>query len=69
MPSGNNSTSATLLQRLRQPNQPAAWERFVGLYTPLLLYWARRAGLQPQDSADVVQDVLTQTGAILTLLR
>ena len=28
------------------------------LYTPLLFYWARRLGLQDQDAADLVQDVL-----------
>jgi RNA polymerase sigma-70 factor (ECF subfamily) len=58
MPSHDQSTSETLLQRLRQPNQAAAWERFVGLYTPLLLYWARRSGLQAQDADDFVQEVL-----------
>lgn len=29
------------------------------LYTPLLYYWVRRLGLQEQDAADLVQDVLT----------
>lgn len=52
-----HTTSPTLLQRLRQPDQPAAWARFVDLYTPLLLTWARRSGLQPQDAADLVQEV------------
>ena len=54
-----NTTSVSLLERLRQPDQPRAWERFVELYTPLLLFWARRRGLQPQDAADLVQDVFT----------
>jgi RNA polymerase sigma-70 factor, ECF subfamily len=52
-------TPASLLERLRQPADHAAWERFVELYTPLLYYWSRRAGLQQQDAADLVQDVLT----------
>jgi RNA polymerase sigma-70 factor (ECF subfamily) len=30
----------------------------VRLYTPLLFHWARRLGLQDQDAADLVQDVL-----------
>jgi len=53
-----HTTSITLLQRLRE--QPAAdtWTRFVRLYTPLLLHWARRLGLQEPDAADLVQDVL-----------
>src|SRR5262249_24953751 len=48
-----------LLERLRQPAQEQAWERFVELYTPLLYYWARRTGRQDQDAADLVQEILT----------
>jgi RNA polymerase sigma-70 factor (ECF subfamily) len=51
------TTSPSLLERLRQPGERLAWDRFVELYTPLLLSWARRAGLQEQDAADLVQDV------------
>ncbi len=54
-----HTTSPTLLERLRQPNQPEAWGRFVELYSPLLYYWARRLGLQESDAADLVQDVFT----------
>jgi RNA polymerase sigma-70 factor (ECF subfamily) len=52
-------TPVSLLQRLRQPDEKQAWDRFVELYTPLLLYWARRLGLQEPDAADLVQEVLT----------
>jgi RNA polymerase sigma-70 factor (ECF subfamily) len=52
-----NTTSVSLLERLRQPQPEEAWERFVRLYTPLLFYWARRTGLQESDAADLVQDV------------
>lgn len=52
-------TPASLLERLRQPNQEQAWERFVGLYTPLLYHWARRTGCHESDAADLVQEVLT----------
>ena len=38
------ATSLTLLQRV-QARQPAAWERLVDLYAPLVLHWCRRAGL------------------------
>jgi RNA polymerase sigma-70 factor (ECF subfamily) len=51
------TTSVTLLQRLRQPNEPAAWARFVELYTPVLFAWAQRLGLQDADAADLVQEV------------
>jgi RNA polymerase sigma-70 factor (ECF subfamily) len=52
------STSVTLLERVRQRDDQAAWERFVSLYTPLLYRWAQRAGLGDADAADLVQDVL-----------
>ncbi|MBI1914343.1 MAG: sigma-70 family RNA polymerase sigma factor [Planctomycetes bacterium] len=51
-------TPASLLERLRRPDDPAAWDRFVELYTPLLYYWARCTGLQQADAADLVQEVL-----------
>jgi RNA polymerase sigma-70 factor, ECF subfamily len=51
------TTQISLLERLRQPDEQEAWARFVELYTPLLYYWARRAGLQDADAADLVQDV------------
>jgi RNA polymerase sigma-70 factor (ECF subfamily) len=54
-----DTTPVSLLERLRQPDPGRAWDRFVELYTPLLLYWARKRGLQPQDAADLVQDVFT----------
>lgn len=52
-------TSATLLERLRQPSQEQAWTRFVDLYTPLLFHWARRMGCQEADAADLVQEAFT----------
>jgi RNA polymerase sigma-70 factor (ECF subfamily) len=52
-----HTTPPSLLDRLRLPGQEQAWERFVGLYTPLLLCWARRLGLDAEDAADLVQDV------------
>lgn len=50
-------TPATLLDRLRQPGDPAAWGEFVRLYTPLLYKWAGQLGLRPTEAADLVQDV------------
>src|ERR1700686_2389829 len=51
-------TPSSLLERLRQPFEPEAWGRFVALYTPLIYSWGRRVGLQEQDAADLVQEVL-----------
>jgi RNA polymerase sigma-70 factor (ECF subfamily) len=50
-------TPASLLERLRSPFEPAAWARFVALYTPLIYSWGRRVGLQEEDAADLVQEV------------
>jgi RNA polymerase sigma-70 factor (ECF subfamily) len=52
------TTSLSLLHRLRQGADPQDWQRFVQLYTPLLFCWARRAGAQEADAADLVQEVL-----------
>src|SRR5215472_17142942 len=54
-----NTTPVSLLEQLRQPASQGAWEVFARLYTPLLLYWARRLGLQDPDAADLVQEVFT----------
>jgi RNA polymerase sigma-70 factor (ECF subfamily) len=51
-------TPVSLLERLQQPGNEAAWQRFVQLYTPLLFHWAVRAGQNDDDAADLVQDVL-----------
>jgi RNA polymerase sigma-70 factor (ECF subfamily) len=45
-----------LLARI-QRDDPAAWSRFCDVYGPVVYRWARRTGLQPQDAADVVQNV------------
>lgn len=38
-------TPGSLLERLRQPGDEEAWQRFVRLYTPLLIHWAGRVGI------------------------
>jgi len=54
-----DSTSVSLLRRLREPQSDVAWQRFVELYAPLIFYWGRGKGLNATDAADLVQDVLT----------
>ena len=56
------STSTGLLERVRGKD-PQAWERLCRVYGPLVYEWARAAGLQDQDAADVGQDVF-QTVAL-----
>lgn len=50
-------TSVSLLERLRQPNNPRDWDLLVELYTPLLQTWSKRAGLQDADACDLTQEV------------
>lgn len=52
------STSTSLLVRLRQSDDREAWDRFVTLYGPLIFRWARRTGLRDDDATDLVQDVM-----------
>jgi RNA polymerase sigma factor (sigma-70 family) len=50
-------TRASLLARLRDPRDGAAWRQFVELYGGLVYGFARRRGLQNADAADLTQDV------------
>lgn len=52
-----NTTSLTLLERLRSPGDQEAWLRFVKLYTPLLIHWTRRIGVSKHDAEDLIQDI------------
>ncbi|HJZ56074.1 MAG TPA: sigma-70 family RNA polymerase sigma factor [Gemmataceae bacterium] len=58
-----DATSYTLLEQLCGPAPATVWPRFVHLYTPLLVRWAERAGVQAADRPDLIQDVF------LVLLR
>lgn len=58
-----DSTSVSLLKRLREPSPEPAWARFVELYAPLIFHWGRRHGLSAADAADLVQEVM----AVLTV--
>ena len=54
------TTSLTLLDRLRRPGNPEAWDRFVHLYAPLLVRWAQLQGFQGADAEDLAQTVLVK---------
>jgi len=51
-------TRPSLVERLKA-SQPDAWRQLADLYGPLVYYWCRRYGLQPQDAADVFQEVFS----------
>jgi RNA polymerase sigma-70 factor (ECF subfamily) len=50
-------TRASLLVRLRDPQDRAAWQQFVELYGSLVYGFARQHGLQDADAADLTQEV------------
>src|SRR5919201_2748623 len=51
-------TRASLLVRLRDPNDADAWKEFVRLYAAVIYGFARKRGLQDADAADLMQEVL-----------
>jgi RNA polymerase sigma-70 factor (ECF subfamily) len=63
------TTPTSLLAQLAGTAQPGPWSRFVELYTPLLLLWARRLGLHEHDASDLVQDLFAVLMVKLPLYR
>jgi RNA polymerase sigma-70 factor (ECF subfamily) len=62
------ATRASLLVRLRDPHDEAAWREFVALYVPVIYGYARRQGLQDADAVDLAQEVLAAVaGAVARL--
>jgi RNA polymerase sigma-70 factor (ECF subfamily) len=51
-------TRASLIARLSDAQDAAAWEEFVQIYLPLLYRLARQKGLQHADAEELGQDVL-----------
>ena len=51
------ATRASLLVRLRDPQDKEAWGQFVQLYAPVVYGFARQRGLQDADAADLMQEV------------
>ncbi len=77
-----NVTSLSLLERLRHSPDDEAWQRFAGIYQPLLHKWLKTHSRSEADIDDIVQDVLLtvfrklgefehnhQTGAFRAWLR
>jgi RNA polymerase sigma-70 factor (ECF subfamily) len=53
-------TSLTLLDRLRQPGDEAAWSTFLDRYRPLIARWCRRRRLTHGDADEVSDAVLAK---------
>jgi RNA polymerase sigma factor (sigma-70 family) len=51
------STRYSLLVRIQDPHDHAAWLEFLAIYEPLVYGLARRRGLQDADARDLCQDV------------
>jgi len=54
------TTRPSLLLRVRDLADAAAWDEFVEIYAPLIHRYALRRGLQDADAADIVQEVLRE---------
>jgi RNA polymerase sigma-70 factor (ECF subfamily) len=63
------ATRNTLLMRVRDPTDAAAWGEFVALYEPLLMAYARKRGLRDDDARDVTQDVFARLVKALPSFR
>jgi RNA polymerase sigma-70 factor, ECF subfamily len=47
-------TSHSLIFRVKNPADGAAWTEFLGIYQPVVCRMARRRGLQDADAQDVL---------------
>lgn len=63
------ATRATLLARVRNLNDKAAWEQFAAIYEPLIRRYLRRRGLQDADAADVAQDTMRKVAEAIGRLE
>jgi RNA polymerase sigma-70 factor (ECF subfamily) len=51
----NRTSLSLILQATKQ--DPAAWERLVSIYSPLVYFWCQESGLSRADLQDVFQEV------------
>lgn len=52
------TTNASLVLRLHDPRDEAAWSEFLQIYQPIIYSLVRRKGFQDADAAELTQDVL-----------
>ena len=53
-------TCVSLIQRVRNRHDSAAWEEFFSIYGPLLTAYVRKRGISANDAADVVQIIFAR---------
>ena len=54
------NTEPTLVERLADPRDDAAWNRFDTLYRPVVYRYARTRGLQHSDAETLVAEVMSR---------
>lgn len=63
--SQNPKTRASLILRLKDTDDAAAWQDFTEIYQPLIYSLARRRGLQEADAYDLTQEVLSRVARFI----
>ena len=53
-----SETRGSLILRLQNSEDAAAWDEFIELYGPIVFRVGQRGGMQPADSENLVQEVL-----------
>ncbi len=61
----SNTTSPTLLSRVRNPADEAAWREFDARYGEMIVRYGRRCGLQHADAEDIRQIVMVRLSRAL----
>ena len=59
-PQTTTPTRPSLLLRLRDPSDAAAWQDFVELYGGMIFQYCRRRDMQAADASEITQEVLLQ---------
>ena len=66
MPISPPDTRASLILRLQDATDVAAWDEFAEVYAPAVYRSARRMGLQAADADDCAQEVLASVARSVT---
>ena len=62
----STQTRPSLLVRVRDHDDSDAWRQFVEAYTPLIVCFAMKRGLQEADAADLAQEVMQKVAHGIT---
>ena len=63
-----DSVTSSLIDRARNRDD-AAWAKLVSIYAPLVYWWGRQRGLEPEDAKDVGQEVFTTLAGCLVRFK